>query len=630
MSQTRVYQYGCKPPFENSDIVHQQLWLAHRYRNTLVEIECTRRAMVRDVVAADPDVRTQTGLSVAAAARTVNALKALNTARAEERKRIVDPVLVENLNDARKAERKSLGLLYAARNAAMRSTDIGEMIRLYASRAKELRIAARETCNVYWGTYLLIEDEMDASAKMPLWDGLDDNNPRFQRFTGEGRVGVQIQKTKSMSGAQIGVTDTRFRIEPLSNDYQRPERTGKRGDQRRVLAMRIGSDLRAPVWARWRVTVHRPVPPEAQIKRAVVHHRKIGPRSVWLLDVTLDVSAVPQPKREDDGVVAVDVGWRKIGNEIRVAVWQDDDGKRGELRLPERLIEQLRYHETLRSIRDDALDTVRAKLMNWLSDAQNVPQWLRERTQTLARWKSQERLAQLVVHWRVNRFVGDEKIFEQLDGSKNGDGGWRYHDHHMWEWERSQQMKALAHRKDLFRVFAASLAKTHRTLILEDFNLNTMARRPTETDDGNNENARSNRQMVAVSEFRESMINAFRVRAGEALAVNPAHTTHDCSAVTVDGTVCGHRNTWNQDEEIRYKCEKCGISWDQDENAAANLLTRYFEHPDDAKQAGIARKSEKSNDSAVPGETRWARAKRLQRERKEMGETARNKRSGGV
>src|SRR3990172_1314979 len=40
---TRAYSYGAKAPTENAELVRQQLILAHRYANRLVEIERERR-----------------------------------------------------------------------------------------------------------------------------------------------------------------------------------------------------------------------------------------------------------------------------------------------------------------------------------------------------------------------------------------------------------------------------------------------------------------------------------------------------------------------------------------------------------------------------------------------------------
>lgn len=43
---TKIYNYGAKPPRENADRVGEQIWLAHRYHNRLIELERLRREPV--------------------------------------------------------------------------------------------------------------------------------------------------------------------------------------------------------------------------------------------------------------------------------------------------------------------------------------------------------------------------------------------------------------------------------------------------------------------------------------------------------------------------------------------------------------------------------------------------------
>jgi transposase len=44
---------------------------------------------------------------------------------------------------------------------------------------------------------------------------------------------------------------------------------------------------------------------------------------------------------------------------------------------------------------------------------------------------------------------------------------------------------------------------------------------------------------------------------------------------------CGTRCVWNHAAEVEHTCEHCGVAWDQDENAARNLLRLHAEAPTD-------------------------------------------------
>ena len=58
MSKIRVYRYGLLPPHENAELVREQMRLAHKYRNTLVEIERKRRSDLRALASAHPALST--------------------------------------------------------------------------------------------------------------------------------------------------------------------------------------------------------------------------------------------------------------------------------------------------------------------------------------------------------------------------------------------------------------------------------------------------------------------------------------------------------------------------------------------------------------------------------------------
>ena len=95
--------------------------------------------------------------------------------------------------------------------------------------------------------------------------------------------------------------------------------------------MRVGPED-DPQWAAWRLDRHRSPPPGAQVRWATVVRRARGPHAEWSLHLTVGtgLGSAPAPTGKQ---VAVDVGWRVIGDELRVAAWRDSDGQSGELRL---------------------------------------------------------------------------------------------------------------------------------------------------------------------------------------------------------------------------------------------------------------------------------------------------------
>jgi len=632
-----VYRYGLQPPTEAADEVREQMRLAHRYRNTLVEIERGRRAAVQALISAEPSTSGPEAIFAAADLALEDARRAAASAKSTDRLGVAPELLRNAVIAARAVRRDAANALHKARREAQVLPHVAAEIDLIADRAKELRRSARKHCGVFWGTYLLIEDADQASRQMPLYDDARPNAPRFVRWEGEGRVGVQVQKTKPLSLLQLyAATDTRVRIEPgaplrttFGHSKQRPDPTSRRSAkrQRYVLALRIGSESnKSPRWARFPMLMHRPFPEGAQVKYVTVQLRMVGPREEWSVLFTLDLTAAQGPSTRDieatNGRVAIDVGWRVVPEGLRVAAWRDEAGNTGALilsgeqapvpgdttprsksakrsfnRRAAGIMGQFRKSDGLQAIRKTNFNDARRNLAIHLTALDAVmPPWLRDATKYLGLWKSQSKLAALARRWRDARFDGDAEAYDALEA-------WRYHDHHLWEWETSQRVKSLRYRRELYRCFAAKLATRYSTIVLEAFDLRRIARLPVvEADETENETARSSRVVASTSELRGCLLNAFRGRGGTVEFVDPALTTKTCAA-------CGSVEQWDQAKELRHACGACKAEWDQDDNAAANILVW-------PKRTGGPAKKRKE-DPAHPGETRWVRAKRLASEKKD-------------
>ena len=84
--------------------------------------------------------------------------------------------------------------------------------------------------------------------------------------------------------------------------------------------------------------------------------------------------------------------------------------------------------------------------------------------------------------------------------------------------------------------------------------------------------------------------------------------------------MCGVVNRWDQAAEIRHTCDACAATWDQDENAAQNILVRGCERFPGAPDPAGARNEEVP---MVSKTSRFAKAKAAKAERI-VAESARN------
>lgn len=597
---TKVYKYGLLRPTENSDLVMEQLQSAHRYRNQLVELEWKRRDQIRALI--DQDTVGENAEVQQAEQECQQARADLANDNAQHRSRAkADPQLREVYQTVKQRRKQSYTVLKKARSRVFKNRK--EAITEINTEHREAVKAARKVTDTYWGTYQLVEDALKASAgDKYLWDLTKPLNPDFRRWRQEGRLSVQLQKDpqdrqNGLAAENVFTPNTLMWIDPVDERaWHDPVRGVRRRLSRTRLRIRIGSDGRQPIWATFPMIMHRPLPEGSRVKRVTVNRRSIGTRTEWTVDFTIDVSAVRPEQHPVSGTVAIDVGWRQMDDgSIRVATWDASDDQKGYLELPADLISALTYHRTLNSIRRQNHNEALARLVEYFRE-HPMPEWMRQEMSrgenelspaqacaALAQWRSMRRLARLTRRWAQEGVTAEHQAaYDELEA-------WRYHEFHLYEWEANQQKKSQRRRKDLYRNFAAQLSRCYRVLVLEDFKLDRIARNPDVDEDTENETARSNRQLVAVYELRDTLGNAFK-RCGEVAIVPPQHSTQICHA-------CGVVNQgWDQAAELEHRCCACGELWDQDDNASRVLRRRYERLVGDGN-AGAARGAKKGNGS---------------------------------
>jgi len=309
------------------------------------------------------------------------------------------------------------------------------------------------------------------------------------------------------------------------------------------------------------------------------------------------------------GVVAIDVGWRLLGDDIRVAVWRDNAGHSGDLRLDAKSVQALREPAELQSERDLRFNAARVALRAWLDSQSEAPAWLLEATKTMHAWRSPSRLATLWHRWGQNGLSAaeDEREARAYDALT----AWYWRDRHLWACEARRRARARGRRRETYRIFAAELARRYGTILLEGdskehkpFDLHRLARLPaTEVIGAGTEAIRQNRKLAAIGTLRDAIIAATASRGGAVGYVAAKETTRTCH-------VCGHVETYVESSSVHHCCTACGAKWDQDVNAAAVILQRWL-----ARSAGGGQDAERVRGFSQNRETRWMKAKRLAREK---------------
>lgn len=541
---SRIYSYGSKPPAVGADHVDRQMWLAHQYRNRLVELELARRKRVDEALLRLSPQLVQTQTALTEAEGEIEAARAkIRKQNAQARKKLpADQYKKEELRQL-KARRKEL---WAKRKELRKATFDST---LWTAAQDEINAwanaegkKAREACNIFWGSYLQTEQSMSGIRSGPP--------PRFKRWNGDGHLAVQLQGGLSIADA-LACADNRLRVEPVPPEAYQPG--GRRLRKTRVW-FRVGTQENQPIWAVLPIVLHRPLPADATIKWAHLLRRRIGTHCEWRVQFVLSKASWPRRDQAEHGTVGIDVGWRIKGDgSLRVAYWVGEDGLEGELALPADWLGEMRRVEKIQGHRDDNLNAIKARLAAWMADPANPNEWLLAQAATLPQWRSAARLAALVLRWREARFTRDETIYTELEA-------WRKRDKHLLEFAVNLRDQLQRRREDIYRVFAAQMRRRYKTAIIEDLDLRDFHELPQAEEEAADGALREHTRDACLS----ALIRCLRESMAEVVELPAQDTTKTCDK-------CGHVGEFDHAPLVR-TCPSCGDKDDQDRVAARNLL----------------------------------------------------------
>jgi len=558
-----VYSYGARRPIDGLSLVREQMHLAHRYRNSLVELERERRARTdtalaemfpdlaaveRNIARAEADLTASRAVitSANAAARSIVATPEMKTTTKAH------VMWLRELRATRKTLRKAS---FASEEWKTRQ----EQVETWARAEQKRRRAAS---GLSWGTYLHVETSLRSCRTGAP--------PQFMRADGSGHLAIQLQLGATW-GELTSEADTRLRLVP-----DEPSALSIPGSRRHgthyTCWWRIGSDGRNPVWAKFPVVLHRPVPSDARVKWAHLLREVVGTVDRWTLQLVISREAGwAKPDVAKSGACGLDIGWRRTGEGLRVAVWVGDDGKDGDLVLPQWWLDGWIQTENLRAIRDGEFNAARERLAAWVeSDACTDAAlraacnrtWTDERGNARAthirQWREPEKLVRVWWGWRKNRFAGDATEFDLLTR-------WAVHERHLHDYEDSLREQLQAQRLDLYRRFVAALRRRYRTVAIEDrkqLDLSRFQALPPPEGEAPIAAAREHQ--------RDACCHVLRGLLAQSIAdlrdAEMRGSTMECHA-------CGLASDFDRADMMR-TCPGCGHVHDQDWNAAVVLLRR--------------------------------------------------------
>lgn len=649
---TRIMKFGCLPPDVGAAEFDEQLRLAHRYRNKLVEIERARRARFREIrlkhcpglgeieaeVASlteqidqgyerarqvkhwerrvaeilrdnseadlgDLPERIAKGQAAAAELPVLKEKrKALNQSATEQRKAY--EVLLRGPREAYKARAKELAAGGATHvKARANAQTLEQMLTepewpaawkesvqadvLYADMVK----TARKQSGVAPGTYLMIDAAMEASKRDA------ESEIRFVRFTGEGRIAVQLRDT---STDDVRAGDSTFlRLAP----GPKPTKPGAKykPDEYQRVSIRVGSVGRTPIWTELPVWIHRPIP-KGEVKWAWILVRRQGPRLVYQLQLTIETEERLRPERRGSGTVAVNFGWCQTVKGLRVGYAVGSDGFEQSIEADPKSLQLFAFCDSLRSIADRHFDETRAAITAWRGEGHAEPEWLAEAVLFMSHWQWHGKLVRLAERWRDEALGSDRstaiwrKWFEARRSRKldlfcgyaefsdwlSRDAEyweleesarfamwlelWRQKDTHLWAWEANERKHAIRRRDQAYRLAAIRLAERYEFFVYDTTDFSKLALREPEEWEAREDTgptARHQRMVASPSEFRTDLLDVFEARVIKV----------DKNRASMDHAGCGGSLVGDSTLLTR-SCTKCGALVDRDANNCRNLLLR--------------------------------------------------------
>lgn len=570
---TRTWKFSAR--VEDPEAVREMLFVANRYYNALVAIERARHGRFVAIrrchapeLAALEDEWERLDEQIEEVYRAVKRERQTHWRETDGEKRRLMPPAAEAQIATLKAEQKRVSeaakthraafktLLEPGREAAKRrSTEraagggprtksaanaavLAEMVvepqwgaawtELARSddQAHRATLAARESCGLATGTYLQIEEAVQRAKKDSA-----PHPPRFHRFDGSGRLAVQVRDS-TYADALAGLT--RIAISPA------PRLEGKRGDQSRIVCVLL--DQSVPRGERRKIAMtaklHRVPPSDADIKWAALMVRRIGARTVYELQLTLEHKSFAESKRPAGQRASehIAIGWARVDGGVRVAHWSS-----GDVVVPDTVLAQHEHAAAITSAADRHFERAKRMLHAWMRGGPHrITTWhrmLSDRDRAMLRRICVEYarhvlgdVSALWSAWKAERLPRGEDLFASACVARRWLAArgiveqsaraawwlytWARKDEHLCQYAVDSARRFQARRDAFFRREAIRVATEYETVTVDSYKIAGLRELPSLTMPGDmpRDQAQHNATAAAPGRFRELLVEVMGPR----------------------------------------------------------------------------------------------------------------------
>lgn len=603
-----VYKYGLLPPTDWNEECENELFKMTRLWNSLVEIEHDFSARYRAIRSGHLELVEAEADLTRINANIESTLKALKARRADARSKNVEATDVDERLQTLRTKRKAVYERVKSLRPVAREAMRPQLLALKEERKSRVK-SARQSSGLYWGNYNAVLAAYDVARSRTIKQG---GELRFRRHDGSGRLVAQIIGGITLEELFAG-EHSQLRIVPLTQQFSCEQATRRRRahDRTTSVAMVVYSRDRNPYRVTWPLVMHRPLPDDAIVKQATITRRRTGSRWrnkewEWSLSMMCRVPTKNHGEPYPRAVCALDIGWRRLNDGLRVAVIAsrtgDDTPQFEAIILPERLIEADEYVKDLQARIDRRVNEATARLgsIGLAGIPAGNPESLLAGASVTVRTTpkpTQRGLAVLARCWRQDAPAWQPEELDRLEKAVALN-------RRDWGELSALRTKTRRSRLDLYRTIAVRLAREHRVIAIKAVNWQKIYR----DNDAIPAAANIYRRMAAVGELL-STIRAAAAKYGVVVHEHEGLSTWLCHA-------CGLSIAPSDPGELIQCCPACGAVWDQDENAALNILAAIptsASIPANDRQLLAAAKAPARQSI---NETRWRRARTHAAEKK--------------
>lgn len=561
-----VRQYGLGNPVDWGDDCQEHLWLCNKLWNRFVEIEQENRKKYLEIFRQDDELRSAEDAIIALQTVRTERIAQRNAVRAKARSKSVDSAEIQD-------EIKDLSrrITEIVKQASVRRRTVrpvyGEQIRALEMERRALVKKARQESGLWWSNYNMVQARYEKARSKAMKDGAE---LHFHSFDGTGQFRCQIQGGMSVEGLFAGHHNI-ARADPVD---PKAWSSHSRGERRRLSRTHLtitvytgtgedGKPFRRTL--RFPMVMHRPIPEDAIIKELSVTRKRVGTQLSWSVTFTARAPGGQVAENSSHSICAVDLGWRKIPEGLRVATTMDSTGEVQYVVLPNNLLHKFEHVNALKSQIDDELNVVQTILREKSALLVDLPEVLKGLLASALRPRlTTRRLAKLTLFWRDKHPDIEADVVSFLEEH-------RRHLKRLQNEMDNLRDKVVHHRQDFYRNAAIRIVQDKAMVLVEDFDLRGVAKKKHEdgTDSDTPEAVRRMRQVAAVSELRKWIVLQAAKHGARVDLRKSAYTTRRCSA-------CGQINEKADPYDLVWKCPKCGNVLDQDINACRNMTTDFM------------------------------------------------------